>query len=111
MSEERSIGGAPKINVKFQNGVSDTLILSISERDRDLTLRTGVEECRYFGHLENEPDACVVVTGCSGLEDLEFTILSKNVQGSPAFLWTKDGSVEIVDLTVCILWSIALLSL
>ena len=63
-------------------------------------LRTGVEECRYFGHLENEPDACVVMTGCPGLEDLEFTILSKNVQDSPAFVWTVDGSVEIVNLSV-----------
>merc|ERR1712021_66323 len=98
LSEERSIGGAPKINVRFQNGVSDKLILSISERDRDLTLRTGVEECRFFGHLENEPEACAVVTGCPGLEDLEFTILSKNVQESPAFLWTQEGSVEIIDL-------------
>jgi len=99
LSEERSSSGAPQINVRFQNGVSDSLILSISERDKDLMLRTGVEECRYFGHLENEPDACVVMTGCPGLEDLEFTILSKNVQDSPAFVWTVDGSVEIVNLS------------
>ena len=80
--------------------MSDKLVLSITERDRDLMLRTGVEECRYFGHLENEKDACLVMTGCPGIEDVEFTILSKNVQESPAFLWTVDGSVEAVDLKV-----------
>jgi len=99
LSEERSIGGAPKINVKFQNGVSDSLILSTSERDRELFDRTGNVECRYFGHLENEPDACAVMTGCVGLDDLEFTILSKNIQESPAFVWTREGSVEIVNVT------------
>merc|ERR1712212_148006 len=95
LSEERSIGGAPKINVKFQNGVSDSLILSTSERDRELFDRTGNAECRYFGHLENEPDACAVMTGCVGLDDLEFTILSKNIQESPAFVWTREGSGDL----------------
>jgi len=98
-SEERSIDGSPKINVRFQNGESDTLILSTSERDRELMRSTGIEECRYFGHLENEPEACVAMTGCPGSEDVEFTILSKNIQESPAFLWTKDGSVELINLT------------
>ena len=50
-------------------------------------------ECHYFGHLAFERAACVAVTGCVGLEDLELTIMSSHAKGSNHFTWTKDGDV------------------
>ena len=56
-----------------------------------------VEYCNYIGHLENDPEACVAMTGCIGSEDVEFTILSEHVTESPMLKWTKDGIVETIE--------------
>ena len=55
---------------------------------------------RYLGHLENEPSACIAMVGCPGVEKVEFTIFSKNVFDSPAYIWTKEGSVEMIETDV-----------
>ena len=57
-----------------------------------------VEHCNFIGHLENEPEACVAMTGCFGSEDVHFTILSSHATKSPMFKWTKDGNVEIIEM-------------
>ena len=59
--------------------------------------RVDKEQCHYFGHLENEPQACVAMTGCVGSEDIEFTILSAHSQRANMFKWSKEGSVEILN--------------
>ena len=59
-----------------------------------------VEQCVYFGHLANEPEACVAMTGCPGSEDVEFTILSTHNEVSHTFQWTKEGDVQILSRTV-----------
>ena len=41
-------------------------------------------------------DATVAMTGCIGLEDVEFTILSKRNKFSHMYRWKKDGNVEYV---------------
>ena len=55
------------------------------------------EHCNYFGHLLNEVDACVAMTGCLGEENVLFTIMSSHSEGSPHFVWTKDGAVKSID--------------
>ena len=59
-----------------------------------------VEQCVYFGHLANEPEACVAMTGCPGSEDVEFTILSTHNEVSHTFKWSKEGDVQILSRTV-----------
>ena len=96
MVEERSFNGAPNVAVTFPDGYKDNLELSIfygNQEDR----MSGIERCHYFGHLANEPEACVAMTGCVGSEDVEFTIFSTHANESPMFKWTKDGNVEIIE--------------
>ena len=101
MVEERSFNGAPNVAVTFPDGYKDNLELSIfygNQEDR----MSGIERCHYFGHLANEPEACVAMTGCVGYEDVEFTILSTHAATakSSKFRWTKEGNVEIIDSKV-----------
>jgi hypothetical protein len=56
-----------------------------------------VEACNYIGHLKKDPEACVAMTGCVGLEDVEFTILSDHATESPMFKWTKEDTVEVIE--------------
>merc|ERR1712166_1609244 len=93
--EERSANGAPTVTVQFPDGYTDTLVLSryySSEEDR----MAGAEECHYIGHLANEREACVAMTGCIGSEDIDFTIMSSHAESS-MFKWTKDGKVEVIE--------------
>ena len=54
------------------------------------------KECSYIGHLAGEPNACLALTGCPGLDDyVELTILSEHFPG--IFKWYKDGRVENVQ--------------
>ena len=57
----------------------------------------GEENCHFIGHLENEKEACVAMTGCLGRENVEFTIKSKHATNSAMFLWTKEGNVEVIE--------------
>ena len=68
-----------------------------------------VKRCNFFGHLANEPEACVAMTGCIGSGDVEFTILSSHSPKAMAFKWTKEGKVEIVKVSQ-LMQSIFLLS-
>ena len=62
----------------------------------------GEEDCIYLGYLENEVEACVAMTGCVGLEDVEFTILSERAKTSSLYRWTKEGHVLLIDSTVLV---------
>ena len=99
MLEERSSNGAPSVSVTFPDGYHDNLVLSrFDANDEDRMANS--EHCNFNGHLENEPEACVAMTGCFGSEDVHFTILSTHAIGSSMFTWTKDGKVEVVDMKV-----------
>ena len=94
--EERSSNGSPTVKVTFSDGYTDTLVLSryhSSEEDR----LAGVEECHFIGHLANEVDACVAMTGCVGSEDVDLTIFSTHAIQSSMFRWAKDGTVEVIE--------------
>ena len=54
------------------------------------------ESCHFIGHLENEREACVAMTGCIGSEDIEFTIMSEHATESPMFKWSKQGNAEVI---------------
>ena len=88
----------PNIFVTFPDGYSDNLVLNrfYSENEAD--------GCHFLGHLENEQEACVAMTGCIGSEDIEFTILSEHAPETSLFKWKIDGNVEVIEhpFKVCI---------
>ena len=95
LNAERSIDGSPSVTVTFPDGYTDTLALTkhvgtLSRFEVDL------ESCNFIGHLTNEPEACVAMTGCPGKEDLQFTILSQHALDSSMYVWKQDGSIEVV---------------
>merc|ERR1719447_1312868 len=93
--QTRSVNDVPSISVAFPDGHKDTLVLHryySNEKNR----MAQVARCNFIGHLANEPEACVAMTGCIGSEDVEFTILSTHSPKARAFKWTKEGQVEIL---------------
>ena len=97
--EERSYDGAPIVAVTFPDGYKDTLVLSrfyANEKDRTRSK----DQCNYIGHLENEVTACAAMTGCVGIEDVEFTILSTHASKNSKFKWTKEGNVETFEVNI-----------
>ena len=95
-SEERSSNGSPSVSIVFPDGFEDTLVLrKYHANDEDRIANE--DHCNYLGHLANEPEACVAMTGCFGSEDVHFTILSVHAEESSMFMMTKDGNVEIID--------------
>jgi hypothetical protein len=94
--DRKSRDFSPSIMVTFPDGHYDNIKLEkhfFNDNDR----MAYEHDCRYFGYLENERDACVAMTGCLGSEDILLTIMSSHAPGSTRFLWTKEGDVEILD--------------
>ena len=81
----------PNIFVTFPDGYSDNLVLNrfYSENEAD--------GCHFLGHLENEQEACVAMTGCIGSEDVEFTLMSEHAPETSLFKWKIDGNVEVIE--------------
>ena len=55
------------------------------------------DACNFIGHLERDTVATVAMTGCIGLEDVEFTIMAGKIHNDPGtglYKWTKEGKVE-----------------
>ena len=96
--EERSDNGSPSVMITFPNGLDDKLILNkyyLNEEQEQL----GAEHCNFVGHLENDLDACVALTGCPGLDEfVELTIMSDHLTAS-SFKWRKNGQVEVNKLS------------
>merc|ERR1711971_926113 len=86
----------PSLSIIFPDGYKDKLILSKYHANED-DEQNSDPDCCYIGHLKNEPEACVAMTGCIGAEDLEFTILSSHAGNSPYYKWSRDGKVEVLD--------------
>ena len=93
MIGERSMDEVPTIEIVFPDGSVDTAILNkyySNEDDR----KAGINRCNFIGHLAEETDACIGMTGCPESEDVEFTIMSSRLNGSPMYKWNRDGNVE-----------------
>ena len=110
----------PKVAVTFPDGYSDIMILQKhnfnnkfedqfedqfddqfgNQCDDQFEEKNGDDniDCNYFGHLSNETDACVAMTGCIGSEDVVFSIMSRHAEKSSHFAWTKDGHVQPIEL-------------
>ena len=103
MVEERSFNGSPVVSITFPDGHEDELVLSKFHANNEDRM-ANKDHCNFIGHLANEPEACVAMTGCIGSEDVDFTILSEHAPESRLFKWTKEGHVEIIEsgLKVCI---------
>ena len=86
----------PIVAVTFPNGHSDTLVLTPFDGGDDKPVP--MPRCNFIGHLANEPEACLAMTGCLGSEDVELSILSRHAPGSGLFMWKKDGTVENLDI-------------
>jgi len=94
--QERSFNGAPSVSIAFPDGYKDTLVLERYYANEEERMER-TEACHYIGHLANEPEACVAMTGCVGSDDVQFTIMSTHATESPMFKWTKEGDVEIIE--------------
>ena len=99
-----SRNSSPKVVVTFPDGYSDIMVLQkhkfdgkfedqFKEQDGDDDI-----DCNYFGHLSNESDACVAMTGCIGSEDVVFSIMSRHAEKSSHFAWFKNGHVQPIEL-------------
>ena len=88
-------GGVPLINIVFPNGHQDTMILKRFNPNPNDEMLTN--DCNYLGHLKTEVTACVAVTGCYGVEDVEMTILSRNSEPTALFKLSADGTVEAIS--------------
>merc|ERR1711953_732055 len=94
VSQARSKGSVPEMQITFANGHEDKLVLHrhfISGADRMMD----EEMCNYLGHLENDAAACVAVTGCIG-QDMELTINSKHNTKTNTYLLQKSGEVQLL---------------
>ena len=88
--------GIPTINIAFPNGHEDTLILQRFYASPEARIE-GEKHCNFFGHLKNEPNACVAVTGCYGKENMEFTINSKHSPYTNMYVLEKDGTLKAIE--------------
>ena len=91
----RSLYDIPEIDIAFPDGHLDEIVLEkyfSNEEDR----MANEEHCNYFGHLKNDLDACIAVTGCYGRDDLEFTILTDHAMENHMFILQKDGQLRTV---------------
>lgn len=96
MVANRGASESPRVTVRFSNGVKDTLVLYRYYSNEEQRLAR-TEKCHFVGHLANEREACVALTGCPGDEDVDLTILSKHSTVTSMFKWNKDGSVDIIE--------------
>lgn len=58
------------------------------------------EHCNHFGHLANDPESSIAMTGCPGREKVAITLLSKHLQGSPLIDWHLNGTIERVEIPI-----------
>ena len=90
---ERSMDEVPTISITFPDGSIDTLVLDKYYSNED-ERKSGIQRCNFIGHLAEETGACIGMTGCPESEEVEFTIISSRLNGSPMYKWDRDGNVE-----------------
>ena len=92
---DKSWDGTPSIKIEFPDGYKDTLVLE-KFYGNDEDKKAKLDRCHYIGHLANESESGVAMTGCVKIEDVEFSILSSPSKACQIFKWTKNGKVEII---------------
>ena len=97
--EKRSKVSSPTINVTFSDGYMDTIVSwkHYSNKEQKRSIKND-KDCNYLGHLLHEKGACVAMTGCVGMENIVFTIMSEHATDSFHFVWTKKGEIHTVEL-------------
>ena len=93
VTQDRSLYDIPEIEITFSDGHQDELILEKHFPNEEEMLEDQ-NHCNYFGHLKNDPEACVAVTGCYGEDDVEFTIMSDHALTKNRFMLQKDGQLK-----------------
>ena len=88
--------GIPNIDIVFPNGHEDTMVLH-RHYDSPQARMDGKLHCNFFGHLKNDREACVAVTGCQGQEDMEFTINSKHSTHTNLYILEKTGKLRSIE--------------
>ena len=89
-----SANAIPLIAITFSDGHEDIFNLErhyLSEADR---IAKKIN-CNFIGHLENDSEACVAVTGCVG-QKMEFTINTKHSEHNK-FILHVNGNLETVE--------------
>ena len=86
----------PAIAITFADGFEDELVLEKHFPSEEARLENK-EHCNYYGHLKNDPNACVAVTGCYGQDDLEFTIMSDHTLSQNQFVLEKNGQLKAIQ--------------
>lgn len=81
--------GVPMVDVTFPDGHQDKMVLHHFSPDNK-------DDCNFLGHLEKDAESSLAMTGCPGIDDLEFTINSKHSGPSNMFVLKKSGDVEAV---------------
>ena len=82
--KDRSTNENPLVEVNFEDGSKDFLILSKYE---DL-------DGHFIGFLEKETTACVAMVNHP--EHSELTIMSNRAIGSTQYKWKNNGEVELI---------------
>ena len=96
--QDRSLYDIPEIAIIFADGFEDELVLEKHFPNEEARLENK-EHCNYYGHLKNDPTACVAVTGCYGQDDLHFTIMSDHSLNQNMFVLEKDGQLRVSEDT------------
>ena len=94
--QDRSLYDIPEIAITFADGFEDELVLEKHFPNEEARLENK-EHCNYYGHLKNDPTACVAVTGCYGQDDLHFTIMSDHSLNQNMFVLDKDGQLRVIE--------------
>ena len=94
LTKDRLVGEVPSVKIEFPDGTTDTLKLKRYYSSKEISEELASNRCNFIGHLAKEPGACVGFTGCPELEDVELTIMSSRIFGSPLFKWKRNGNVE-----------------
>ena len=85
----------PEIDIIFPDGHEDELVLEKHFPNEEAQMENG-DHCNYFGRLKNDPEACVAVTGCYGMDDIEFTIMSEHAPKENKFVLEKNGDLKVI---------------
>ena len=88
--------GIPNIDIVFPDGHEDTMVLH-RHYESPKARMAGELHCNFFGHLKNDPRACVAVTGCLGRENMEFTINSKHSIHTNMYILEKNGNLKLIE--------------
>ena len=95
VKESKSLNGIPTIGITFSDGFQDNFVLErhyMSDTDRMMK----TIHCNFIGHLANDPEACVAVTGCPGTK-MEFSINSGKFGRSARFILHPNGVHEKIE--------------